>query len=186
MRRMGACQSTLNGNSTLDNTNSTLDFREKRMVEWTVTDVKHWLLFVCDGEFKSLAPIFKQNDINGQRLKNITDQEIKRLIKNTFIATRFRLIRNAQMTILEDKNEINANSHYRKTPRGIDSDKNRSERYVLLKCSLLLPSQTELLVSGYIHTLQFKEKSIELNYPIPDGIIHIIIEYCFKSRFVLN
>ena len=150
---MGACQSTINGNSTIADKQLRLAFRDKHMTEWTVMDVRHWLLFVCDGEFKSLAPIFKQNNINGQKLKNITDKEIKRLIKNTFTATRFRLLRNAQMTILVD-DDTSFSGYYRRS-RGIDRGK--PERCALLRCS-----------------------------SFPDGIIQIIIQYSFKSRFVLN
>ena len=174
---MGSCQSNLNG------TQKNL-FRKKPMSEWTVIDVTDWLSFVCDGEFKSLAPLFTQNHINGQILKNITDQEIKGLIQNTFIATRFKLIRNAQLQILEeDENKLDLARYDSKT-QGIDRGK-PEKCDLFLKCSLLLPSQTHLLVKGYIHNLQ-KKKKIELYYPMPDGIIQIIIQYTFKSRFVLN
>ena len=185
---MGACQSSANAVSVTEE-QVKLQFRRKNMSEWTVIDVKHWLSFVCDGEFKSLAPVFSKNDINGQRLKNITDQEIGKLIKNSFTAARFKLIRMAQLTVLEDDeyqnqyhNEYDGDLCNNDRPR---RDRGKPEHSVFLKRSLLSPPQAKLLVAGYVHQVESQENFV-LDYPIPAGIINIIIHYSFKARFILN
>ena len=96
---MGACQS---GNNQSNKGNGKKGNRNTRrpMIEWDVDDVIIWLSTVCDGELKSLVPKFKQKNITGEILQNLTDAEIRKLVDNEYLESRLKLLRTAQLSLI--------------------------------------------------------------------------------------
>lgn len=121
---MGACQSSKNRPS---KGNKGSNPNDKPMVEWSVGEVYDWASSVVEGEIRPSASILKKNGIDGRKLVNMTDQDFKILIKDAYVRTRLKLLRDAQLQLKYNQNKLNNGVDFKKQNKPNDNNNDNND-----------------------------------------------------------